>query len=104
MPEQQHQEFVVQAQAVQAYEVASQIRARVQVDIHGIAGEGAQEEPSGPNGQGFTSPLQRQPSGQGCGQQHRNVGIDITPSDRFPHTPNHRGFILTTLLACDPCE
>ena len=87
MPEQEHQQFIFQAQAVQTNEIAPQIRARVQVDIHGIAGEGAQEETSGPNGQGFTSALQRQPIGQGFGQQHRNVGIDITPSDRLPHRP-----------------
>ena len=38
------------AQAVQANEEAPQVRARVQVDISGIAGEGAQEETSSPNG------------------------------------------------------
>ena len=87
MPEQQHQEFVFQAQAVQAEEVAPQIRARVQVDIHGITSEGAQEKARGPDGQGFASTLQRKPIRQGLGEQHGNICVDVTPSDRLTQTP-----------------
>src|ERR1700732_1640878 len=55
----------------------SQIDAGMQVDIHRIAAEGAQEETGGSDRQSLTRTLQRNSAGQGLRHQHRNIGKSV---------------------------
>ena len=64
MPGQQQQQLVLQAEAVEPQQVAPQIGAGVQVDIHRIAGQRAQEQPGGADRQRLAGAFQRQPVGQ----------------------------------------
>ena len=58
MPEQQDQDLVAQADAVQPQQITPQIGAGVQVDVHGIAGQGAQEQTCRTDRQRFARAVQ----------------------------------------------
>ena len=99
MPEQQHQEFVPQAQTFQPQQVAAQIHAGMQVYIHRIARERAQEQPGCANRQGLACAFQGQPIGQGFRKHHRDIRKDVALPDRLTQAPNGRRFIVPGALA-----
>jgi hypothetical protein len=77
----------------------SQIDAGMQVDIHRIAAEGAQEETGGSDRQSLTRTLQRNSAGQGLRHQHRNIGKSVDGNDRLAELADHRRFIVAAALA-----
>ena len=49
------------------------------------------------------APLQRQSIGQGLGEHHRDIGIDVTPANGLTQGANDGGFIVTAVLAEGAC-
>ena len=76
-----------------------QIDAGMQVDIHRIAAEGAQEETGGSDRQSLTRTLQRNSAGQGLRHQHRNIGKSVDGNDRLAEVADHRRLIVAAALA-----
>ena len=63
MPGQQQEQLGLDAQPVEPQQVAPQIDAGMQVDIHRVAAEGAQEQTGSPDRQRFAGTLQGKPPG-----------------------------------------
>jgi hypothetical protein len=62
----------------------------MQVDIHRIAAEGAQEEASSPDRQRLAGTLQGNPPGQGLRHQHGDIGKYVDGRDRLSELANRR--------------
>ena len=104
LPGQQQQQLVAEADPVEPQQIAPQIDAGVQVDIHRVAAERAQEETGGSDRQGLAAAFQRQPVGQGLGHQHRNIGKDVDPPDGLAELADRRRLILAAALAEDAAQ
>ena len=84
MPQEERQELIASTEAVQLHQVAPEIDARMHVDVHRIAGQRAQEEAGGTNGQGFAGAFQGEPIGQGPAHHPRNLGVHMALADGVP--------------------
>jgi len=104
MPGHQQHEFVAQAQAVQPQQIAPQIGAGMQMDVHRVAGQRAQEQAGGPDRQRLARALQRQPVRKRRGHQPGNIRIDIDAPDFFPEPADRRRLILAGALAQDAAQ
>ena len=76
----------------------------MQVDIHRVAAERAQEETGGADRQRLAGALQRNPPGQGLRHQHRNIGKDVDRPDRLAELADRRRLILAAALAVDALQ
>jgi hypothetical protein len=76
----------------------------MQLDIHWVAAERAQEETRRPDRQRLASTLQGNSARQSLRHQHRDIGKDVDGRDRFAELADHRGFVLTGALAVDALQ
>ncbi len=98
------QQLVLEADPVEPQQIAPQIDARMQVDIHRIAPERAEEETGGPDRERLTATLQGNSAGQGLRHQHQNIGKDVDGRDGLSERADRGGFILTAALAVDALQ
>ena len=83
VPRQQRQQLVAQAHAFELQEIPAQVRARVQVHVHRIAGERAHEQAGGPDRQGFAGALERQTVREGLREHPRDLRVGVARGDRL---------------------
>jgi hypothetical protein len=71
----------------------------MQVDIHWVAAERAQEEAVRSDRQRLASTLQGNAARQSLRHQHRNIGKSVDGRDRLAELGDHRRFIVAAALA-----
>jgi len=80
MPEPQRPALITEALRLRLQQVSMQIHEHVKVCTLTIAAAGLQEQAWGPNAQGFTNSLQRQPIGQNLGQSPHTMDSRVLPA------------------------